>query len=90
MSRITHYKDSRLTVIGGVDHMLGIFFQLYDRELENETPEGEGIVLEWSEGFGYERNLTGIPNKNNVLELINEYVAGNKEDEEINFEINLN
>jgi len=90
MSRNTHYKDARLTVITGVDHMLGLFYQVYDNTMQNETPEGEGIVLDWSEGFGYETNLTGIPNNKNVLVVINEYIEQNKDDEEIEIEINLN
>jgi hypothetical protein len=74
MSRKTIHTDYRLTVIGGEDHLLGKFYQIYDRDMEQETSEGEGIVLDWSEGFGYDRNLTGIPNKPDVLELIAEYV----------------
>ena len=62
MSRKTIYKDSRLILVGGHDHMLGGFLQLFDKELEWETPEGEGLVFDWSQGFGIEINLTGISN----------------------------
>lgn len=75
MSRNTLHTDYRLTVIGGEDHMLGKFYQIYDRDMEQETPEGEGIVLDWSEGFGYNTNLTGISTKDkDVLEVISQYV----------------
>jgi hypothetical protein len=72
MSRKTIYKDERLTVVQGVDHMLGNFYQIYDKEVD--TPEQEGIVLDWSEGFGYETNFTGIQPKSRVEDLINEYL----------------
>lgn len=75
MSRNVIYKDERLTVVTGVDHMLGQFYQVYDREVE--TPEGEGIVLDWSEQAGYDTNLTGIPNKPIILDVINEYISDN-------------
>lgn len=77
MSRKTIYQDPKVTVVEGVDHMLGKFYQIYDKDMANETPEGEGIVLDWSEGFGYDRNLTGIPDKPNVQDLINEYLMDN-------------
>jgi len=77
MSRNVIFKDEKLTVVQGIDHMLGEFYQLYDNELLNETKEGEGIILDWSEQFSYETNLTGIPNKDNVLDVINEYVSEN-------------
>lgn len=74
MSRNTLYTDYRLTVVGGDDHLLGRFYQIYDRDMEQETSEGEGLVLEWSERFGYESNLTGITNKEDVNEVIVEYI----------------
>jgi len=61
VSRKTLYKDNKLELVGGDDHMLGKFLQLFDKDMENETPEGEGLVLDWSQGFGLERNLTGYP-----------------------------
>ena len=79
MSRNTIYRDKRLTVVHGIDHMLGEFYQLYDRNLMDETPEQEGIIIDWSDQFGYDTNLTGIPNKPNVLDVINEYVLDNSE-----------
>lgn len=78
MSRITKYRDEKLEVIVGDDHMLGKFIQLYDKEVE--TPEGEGLILDWSERFGMNVNFTGIPSVNNMLEVINmvdAYVAEN-------------
>ena len=76
MSRITLYQDDRLTLIGGVDHMLGDFLQLYDKEMQDETPEGEGLVFDWSKGFGLDTNYTGInPNDINTIgELVEQYI----------------
>ncbi len=76
MSRHTLYQDDRLTLIGGVDHMLGGFLQLYDKEMQNETPEGEGLVFDWSQGFGMETNYTGINvnDVNSIEEVIEQYI----------------
>ena len=77
MSRKTYYKNENITVIHGTDHLLGQFFHIFDEKLMNETPVGEGFVLDWSEGFGYEVNITGIPNQINALSLVNEYIKDN-------------
>jgi hypothetical protein len=76
MSRHTLYQDDRLTLIGGVDHILGEFLQLYDKEMQNETPEGEGLVFDWSKDFGTERNFTGISDDagKKPIEIINQYI----------------
>jgi hypothetical protein len=60
MSRITVHQDKRFHLVKGDDHALGNFLQLFDREMEDQTPEGEGLVIDWSEFFGMEINLTGI------------------------------
>lgn len=75
MSRVVYYKDNRLTVITGNDHILGLFIQVYDNKVE--TPDGEGIVLDWSEGFKYSINLTGIPNNDDPTIIVNQYVEKN-------------
>jgi hypothetical protein len=77
MSRITFYQDGRLTAVKGQDHMLGSFLQLFDKELEHETPEGEGLVLDWSQGFGMERNLTGEPSVLPPMLIITNYIKAN-------------
>lgn len=74
MSRNTLYKDNKLTLVGGDDHMLGKFLQLFDKEMENETPEGEGLVLDWSELFGLERNYTGYPNTMQPESIAENYI----------------
>jgi len=79
MSRITFYQDDRLTAVKGVDHMLGEFLQLFDKEMENETPEGEGLVYDWSEFFGVERNLTGIPSSTPPQMIVDTYIKENKD-----------
>jgi hypothetical protein len=80
MSRVTIYQDQRLTLVGGQDHMLGDFLQLFDKDMENETPEGEGLVFDWSRFFGTEINLTGISinTGKKPIEIINEYINENK------------
>jgi len=82
MSRITLYQDKRLTLIGGEDHMLGSFLQLYDKEKQDETPEGEGLIYDWSMFFGTETNYTGIPidTGKKPIEIIREYIKENKGD----------
>jgi hypothetical protein len=77
MSRIVFYQDDRLTAVKGVDHMLGSFLQLFDKELEHETPEGEGLILDWSEGFGLEINLTGEPSVLPPIQIILNYIKEN-------------
>jgi hypothetical protein len=64
MSRFTAYQDSRLNVVYGEDHMLGKFYQIFDREMQDETEEGEGLVFDWSERFGL-----------GVREIIKEYIS---------------
>lgn len=78
MSRITKYRDEKLQVVVGDDHMLGKFIQLYDKDVD--TPEGEGLILDWSERLGMSINYTGIPSVNNMLEVYNivsEYISEN-------------
>ena len=62
--------------------MLGDFLQLYDNELQNETPEGEGLIFDWSQGFGTEANYTGISinTGKKPIEIIREYIKENKGD----------
>lgn len=75
MSRLTMYQDSRLNVVQGVDHMLGKFYQIFDKEMENETDEGEGLVLDWSELFGFGVNFTGYPSSMTPKEIIKKYIG---------------
>lgn len=74
VSRITTYKDSRLTIVEGHDSILGVFLQLFDNELTDETPEGEGLVLDFSRLLGFEINRTGIPNDNGLVEIVQGYL----------------
>lgn len=74
MSRITLFSNDRFSMVGGEDHVLGRFVQLFDKKMVNETPEGEGLVLDWSEGFGLEINYTGISNNIPVHKIIVEYI----------------
>jgi len=74
MSRETIYKDEKLTVVSGVDHALGVFLQIYDKDMENETPEGEGLVYDYSEFFGVEVNHTDIPSITSPQTLAENYI----------------
>lgn len=60
MSRKTIHIDERFHLVEGFDHAVGAFIQLFDKQMESETPEGEGLVLDWSSLFGMERNYTGV------------------------------
>jgi hypothetical protein len=86
MSRKTMYSDSRLTVITGDDHALGLFYQIYDRQMIEETPEQEGLVLDWSQLFGFEVNYTGLSKDLSVTEMIKAYICDNGDSKD---EINL-
>lgn len=74
MSRRTLFENSRLTLVGGEDHVLGSFLQLYDKDLQHETPEGEGLIFDWSQGMGIETNLTGESNKEPPLAIVMHYI----------------
>ena len=81
MSRQTLYSDNRLSLIGGDDVVLGKFLQLYDNQMESVTPEGEGLILDWSERYGIEINYTGYSSTLPVLMIIDNYINyinGNK------------
>ena len=79
MSRLNYYRDNRLEVITGEDHVLGKFFQIFDKDFIEESIEGEGLVLDWSEKFGYEINHTGIPNQTDPENIVKQYIKENKE-----------
>jgi hypothetical protein len=84
MSRKTIYHDERFSLVGGQDHALGVFLQLFDKEMEDETPEGEGLVLDWSELFGIEINFTGISisdHKNPPIDIAIQYIEERREKE---------
>jgi len=74
MSRRVYYTDNILSVFEGEDHVFGKFYQIFDESLAYETPDGEGLVLDWSSEYGYEINLTGIPNTENPLDVVNQYI----------------
>jgi len=85
MSRDTVYKDERFALVAGRDHVLGLFVQLFDKKMEDETPEGEGLVLDCSQLFGVERNLTGIPIPKEVdfrpIDIAMQYIENCKAEE---------
>jgi hypothetical protein len=79
MSRKTIYRDERFHLVEGEDHAVGDFIQLFDKEMLDETPEGEGLVVDWSEIFGMETNFTGIPGID-ALEICIKYLKDNNVD----------
>ena len=74
MSRITLHQDKRFHLVSGEDHMLGSFLQLYDKDMESESPNGEGLILDWSQVFGFEVNLTGVIGSN-ALDIVKKYLG---------------
>lgn len=83
--RETIYSDSRITVVTGIDHAVGLFYQIFDDTMIDGTPEGEGLVLDWSELFGYQTNFTGFPKElgvKNIIELYIESYGGESEKED--------
>jgi len=75
MSRLTLHNGKRFTIVIGIDHILKSFVQLYDKLEENKTPEGEGLILDWSVAFGAEVNKNNIDlTQGTVLENIKEYI----------------
>ena len=74
MSRKTIYHDSRLNVVTGDDHALGKFYQIFDKKFERESLDGEGLVLDWSERFGFEINYTGISKQIDVELMVAQYI----------------
>lgn len=73
VSRNTLYKDNRFHLVTGEDHAIGSFVQLFDNEMINETPEGEGLVLDWDQMFGMETNYTGVTGIN-ALDIAMKYM----------------
>ncbi len=78
MSRKVVYCDDRIIVISGLDHVLGKFTQMYDKNMRDETPEEEGLILDWSEFFGLEVNYTGMSGKLPIETIIQKYIEENK------------
>ncbi len=52
--------------------MLECFIQLYDNDMVNETIEGEGLIVNYSELFGFEVNFTGYKG-DNALDIAIKY-----------------
>lgn len=83
MSRYIIYKSNRLEVASGNDIMMGKFFQIFDKELEHETPEGEGLVYDWDERHGTSTNYTGISTNLSPEDLIHEYIVQTKNEDDM-------
>lgn len=68
------FKNSRFTILNDNDDLVGEYYVLSENEFE--TPDGEGVVFDWSDNFGYGTNYTGLnPNDFiNPLSLILQYI----------------
>lgn len=77
MSRKTVFQNNNITVVAGVDHAIGKFLQIFDKRMEADTAEGEGLVFDWSEFFGLEVNLTGISKDLPILDIVQKYIEEN-------------
>lgn len=89
MSRIILHNGNRFTVVVGVDHVLKSFAQIYDKTQVNKTPEGEGLVFDWSVEFGLENNRTKIDiNKpKSILKLIEDHIRSEEPKEYVDLDI---
>jgi len=79
MSRIILHNGKRFTVVAGIDHVLKSFVQLYDK-----TPEGEGLIFDWSVTFGNEINKTNNDlnkHKGTVFDFIKSYIQSQEPNE---------
>lgn len=74
MSRNTIYEDDKILLVEGKDDISGKFLQMFDRDMENETPEGEGLILDWSEVFGLTINYTGFPGSMSPKTIAHNYI----------------
>lgn len=74
MSRELLHYGNRFKVVAGMDHVLGLFLQMYDKQMISETPEGEGLVFDWSQEHGCETNFTDVKVVNNNIEGVMETV----------------
>lgn len=89
MSRIVLHKGNRFTVVVGADHVLKAFTQVYDNNLIDQTPEGEGLVFDWSVALGLEVNRINIDmNKPKpVLQLIESYIRSEEPKEYVDMDL---
>lgn len=82
MSRTVFYRDQKISVIIGFDYVLGEFAQIYDKEFQDETPEGEGLVFDWSYELGITTNYTGLHNTESttaIQDIIQQYIQEHNE-----------
>ena len=80
MSRIILYDNNNLQVVTGFDPMVGNFYQLFDKDLSYDTPDGEGLILEWSMANGLSVNYTDMKHSDNIQKIITNYMNNKFED----------
>ena len=78
MSRKDQNMSPYVLITTGQDHVVGKFIQIYDKRYAwtEEDLQGEGIVLDWDEVFGFGTNLIeakveDLDNFPRLLELAN-------------------
>lgn len=80
MSRNTIYEDDKILLIEGEDEISGRFVMMFDRDLEYESLDGEGLVLDWSEITGYKINYTGYPSSMRPKTIAHNYINDKQHD----------
>ena len=80
MSRNTIYEDDKILLIDGEDEISGKFVMMFDRDLEYESLDGEGLIMDWSEVFGYKINYTGYPSSMTPKTIARNYIQDKQYD----------
>lgn len=75
MSRHVIYENDRILLTEGEDVISGRFVMMFDHDLESETPDGTGLVMDWSEVSGYKINYTGYPNTMTPKTIAHNYIT---------------
>ena len=85
MSRYTIYYTDKITLVSGMDHILGPFLNLIDIDQCTEAND-EGIIYSWSQLFKVEinnTNLSGAPE-----EICLNYIKNKIESEDLEIKFN--
>lgn len=75
MSRHVIYENDRILLVEGEDVISGRFVMMFDRDMEYDTPDGIGLVMDWSEVSGYKINYTGYPSSMSPKTIAHNYIT---------------
>ena len=75
MSRHVIYENDRILLTEGEDVISGRFVMVFDHDLESETPDETGLVMDWSEVSGYKINYTGYPSTMTPKTIAHNYIT---------------